>query len=574
MNLCVIPARGGSKRIPRKNVRPFCGKPMIGWSIEAAQASGLFQHVIVSTDDPEIAEVARAAGAEVPFTRPANLSDDSTATVPVIIHALAEAEALWGPQSHVCCLYATAPFVRPEDMRAARGLLDTTGADYAFPVTTFPFPVQRGVRLRPDGRLEMLQPEHALTRSQDLEEAYHDTGQFYWGRREAWRAGKPLMGPDAVPLIIPRHRAQDIDTPEDWDRAEQMFTLLRQPCRKLVIRADAGLDVGAGHVMRCLALAEELDGEANFVCRREAGHLGELIAARGHRVQYLDPTIPVADDAQATARHAADAELVIVDHYGLDAKWEREMPCPVVAIDDCANRPHECDILLDQNLGRRAEDYDSLLPDQCQRLIGPDYALLRPEFARHRAESLARRARMEGGVARLQISLGGGDMGCALRAVLRVLAKLPRVERLRVEVILGAAATGSTDIAAAAGELPCPVEVVTAVDDMAARMAQADLAIGAGGSSSWERCTLGLPTICLPLAANQAGAAAALAEAGAARTVAPGDDAALGHALGELLGDAGKLRAMSAAAAAICNGAGRERVAAAITDTLSWSTAP
>lgn len=223
MTLCVIPARGGSKRIPRKNVKVFHGRPMIAWSIQAALDSKAFDHVIVSTDDAKIADVARAEGADVPFMRHAELSDDHTATVPVIAHAIAEAEAKWGHQDLICCLYATAPFVQAADIATARTQLETTGADYAFPVTSFPFPIQRGVRLRDDNRMEMFQPEHALTRSQDLEEAYHDVGQFYWGRRDAWLAAKTLIGPDTTPVIIPRHRAQDVDTPEDWERAEQLF---------------------------------------------------------------------------------------------------------------------------------------------------------------------------------------------------------------------------------------------------------------------------------------------------------------------------------------------------------------
>lgn len=223
MTLCVIPARGGSKRIPRKNVKVFHGRPMIAWSIQAALDSKAFDHVIVSTDDADIADVARAEGAEVPFIRPADLSDDHTATVPVIAHAIAEAESRWGHQDLICCLYATAPFVQAMDIVTARRQLETTGAAYAFPVTSFPFPIQRGVRLRDDNRMEMFQPEHALTRSQDLEEAYHDVGQFYWGRRDAWLAGKTLIGPDAASVIIPRHRAQDVDTPEDWNRAERLF---------------------------------------------------------------------------------------------------------------------------------------------------------------------------------------------------------------------------------------------------------------------------------------------------------------------------------------------------------------
>ena len=225
MKICVIPARGGSKRIPRKNVKEFCGKPMIGWSIAAALESGVFDHVIVSTDDETIADVARVAGAEVPFMRPAALSDDYTPTVPVIAHAVGAATELWETPSHVCCLYATAPFVLADDLRRGLALLESSNAEYAFPVTSFPFPIQRGVRLTEGNRMEMFQPEHALTRSQDLEEAYHDVGQFYFGKTSAWLAGTSIIGPSSAPLVIPRERAQDIDTPEDWTRAEQLFKL-------------------------------------------------------------------------------------------------------------------------------------------------------------------------------------------------------------------------------------------------------------------------------------------------------------------------------------------------------------
>lgn len=224
MNLCVIPARGGSKRILRKNIRPFHGQAMISWSIRTALESGVFDHVVVSTDDSEVASIGRESGAEVPFIRPACLADDHTPTVPVIVHALEEAEKLWGQQNRICCLYATAPFVQARDIRAALSLLDNPAALFAMPVTTFPFPVQRGLRLHDTGHIEMLQPEHVLTRSQDLEEVYHDAGQFYWGHREGWLSGKPLLGPDTLALHIPRHRVQDIDTPEDWELAERLFT--------------------------------------------------------------------------------------------------------------------------------------------------------------------------------------------------------------------------------------------------------------------------------------------------------------------------------------------------------------
>lgn len=226
MRLAVIPARGGSKRIPRKNVKPFAGKPMIVWSIDAALDSGCFDRIIVSTDDEEIAAIASKAGADVPFMRPANLSDDYTGTIPVVAHAISWMQEHAHPADSVCCIYATAPFVRAEDIRRGQAILEQGGADYAFSVTSFPFPIQRAIRLKAEERVEMFWPEHFASRSQDLEEAFHDAGQFYWGRSEAWLAGRPLFSPQAAAVVLPRHRVQDIDTPEDWQRAELMFTAL------------------------------------------------------------------------------------------------------------------------------------------------------------------------------------------------------------------------------------------------------------------------------------------------------------------------------------------------------------
>jgi len=228
MKLAVIPARGGSKRIPRKNIRPFCGKPMIAWSIEAARRSGCFDRVVVSTDDEEIAAVARDWGAEIPFMRPAELADDHAGTIPVIAHAIRHLQDRGEPPRAVCCIYATAPFVRVPDLQRGSELLDRTDCDYVFSVTTYAFPIQRALRVKENGRVEMFHPEHFDTRSQDLEEAYHDAGQFYWGRAEVWLAGKRIFSPDAMPLILPRHRVQDIDTPEDWERAELTFMALRE----------------------------------------------------------------------------------------------------------------------------------------------------------------------------------------------------------------------------------------------------------------------------------------------------------------------------------------------------------
>lgn len=227
MKLAVIPARGGSKRIPRKNIKQFFGKPMIAWSIEAALQSACFDQVIVSTDDDEIAEVARQHGAQVPFIRPAELANDHTGTTPVIRHAIEWHQAQGLTPDQVCCIYATAPFVNGEDLRRGHVALVEAASDYAFSVTSYAFPIQRAVRITPAKRVEMFHPEYFNTRSQDLEEAFHDAGQFYWGTAAAWLQERRLFGVNSVPVMLPWYRVQDIDTPEDWARAEWLFKAMQ-----------------------------------------------------------------------------------------------------------------------------------------------------------------------------------------------------------------------------------------------------------------------------------------------------------------------------------------------------------
>lgn len=222
MSVAIIPARGGSKRIPRKNIKTFAGRPMIAHSIVTARESGCFDRIIVSTDDAEIADVAREWGAEVPFMRPAELSDDHTATAPVLLHALDWLEANGHPVSQACCIYATAPFIQPKYLREGLDTLNATGATTVFSVTSFAFPIFRSLKLAEDGIVSMFWPEHRTTRSQDLPEAYHDAGQFYWFDVGLFRAAQSLYAADSRAVILPRRLVQDIDTPEDWDVAEAM----------------------------------------------------------------------------------------------------------------------------------------------------------------------------------------------------------------------------------------------------------------------------------------------------------------------------------------------------------------
>jgi len=228
MNICMIPARGGSKRIPSKNIKAFNGKPIIAYSIEAALESNCFDQVIVSSDDNEIAEVARTYGAKVPFIRPAKLSNDYAGTIPVIKHTIEWLEGHNNTIDNVCCLYATAPFIQSQTISKAFQQLLESKADYCFSVTSFSFPIQRSIRITQDDKVSMFYPDNFNVRSQDLEEAYHDAGQFYWGKAQAFKDELPIFSEAASPYILPRYLVQDIDTTEDWIRAEAMHRVLQE----------------------------------------------------------------------------------------------------------------------------------------------------------------------------------------------------------------------------------------------------------------------------------------------------------------------------------------------------------
>lgn len=223
--VAIIPARGGSQRIPRKNLKLFNGEPMIVGSIRKALASGLFERVVVSTDDDEIADVARAHGADVPFVRPADLADAYTGTAAVIQHAIQALDQLY---DFTCCIYATAPLLQTRFLRQGlQALQAAPDKSYAFSVCGFGFPIQRALLINDDGSLDSMHPEYRNVRSQDLPAAYQDAGQFYWGRSEAWLRGDVIFSAQSLPVILPRHLVQDIDNEEDWVRAEYLYAALK-----------------------------------------------------------------------------------------------------------------------------------------------------------------------------------------------------------------------------------------------------------------------------------------------------------------------------------------------------------
>lgn len=234
--VAIIPARGGSQRIPGKNIRLFNGLPMMAWSIRAALESGCFDRVLVSTDSAEIAAVAREFGAETPFVRPPELSDAHTGTGPVVAHAVRWLQEQGVTFQWVCCVYATAPFLQPDDLQAGlRALQAAPERYYAFAVTSFAFPIQRALRRFSDGGTAPFFPEYVPSRSQDLEPAWHDAGQYYWARPEAYLESIPLFSEHSIAMPLPRHRVLDIDTPEDWEHAELLHRAWQQHLRREVI---------------------------------------------------------------------------------------------------------------------------------------------------------------------------------------------------------------------------------------------------------------------------------------------------------------------------------------------------
>lgn len=356
---------------------------------------------------------------------------------------------------------------------------------------------------------------------------------------------------------------------------------------RIAFRTDASLDIGTGHVMRCLTLADALcarGATAHFICRAHDGHLMDLIHARGHQVTALPrhptgqaDTTPLharwlgtdwATDARETlsALNGPPADWLVVDHYALDARWENALrpACQrLMVIDDLADRPHHGDLLLDQNLGRAASDYVGLVPTSCAALTGPRYALLRPEFAARRAQSLARRNPTR--LHRLLVTLGGVDKDNATTRVLQALRHSQLPASCQITVVMGPHAPWLAEVQIQAAQMPWATGVLVSVNHMAELMAQSDLAIGAAGSTNWERCCLGLPCLLLVLADNQQSSARALQQAQAVRVM---DLASLSQALPRLVAELSvdpnadrALAALSSAAQAITDGQGAELVA-------------
>lgn len=365
---------------------------------------------------------------------------------------------------------------------------------------------------------------------------------------------------------------------------------------RIVFRVDASLQMGTGHVMRCLTLAEALrgqGGDCHFIMRLHAGNLVDMVRQRGFTVHVLPVGANVVAPPPSADRHqlfhvhwlgcdwSIDAEQtrdvlmglrphwLVVDHYSLDARWESELAplCEkIMVIDDLADRRHQCDLLLDQTLGRTSRQYANLLPDSCKVLVGPQYALLRPEFAALRLASLRRRRNPV--LRSILVTMGGVDQHNATGAVLQALGQCLLPKNCRIRVVMGPSAPWVQEVQALASAMPWPTEVLSNVGDMARCMAGSDLAIGAAGGTSWERCCLGLPTLMIVLAENQQLIADSLVQAGAVIGLndmkSDAFEGELRAAISTLVADPTLLRKLSERAASITSGEGVHMVSEAV----------
>jgi pseudaminic acid cytidylyltransferase len=232
--VAIIPARGGSRRIPEKNIKIFAGQPIIAYSIKAAKDSNLFDRIILSTDSEKIAEIGESYGAEVPFIRPSELSDEFTGTAEVLIHAINWLNERDKFYPYFCCIYPTAPFLEKEYLVKGFDILCKTNASTAFSVTSFPYPIFRALKIDTNNRIKMFWPEHKHSRSNDLPDAYHDAGQFYWFDTKKFLQEQTIISSDSMPVFLPRYLVHDIDTPEDWQTAEIFYSafISHQPVNK------------------------------------------------------------------------------------------------------------------------------------------------------------------------------------------------------------------------------------------------------------------------------------------------------------------------------------------------------
>ncbi len=429
-SVAIIPARGGSKRVPRKNIKLFHGKPLIAYSIEAALRSELFDKIIVSTDDEEIAKTAKKYGAEVPFLRPKELSDDYTGTGAVVSHALRYLKEKGFEYDFCCTIYATAPLIDEKYIKQGFFKLKKSDASRAFSVTSMPFPIQRTFKITENDRCQMFWPENITKRSQDLEEAYQDAGQFYWQNMNK-KSKDITFGQDSIPIVLPRYLVQDIDTLEDWETAEFLYEAVIKNRKNILFRVDSSSDIGIGHLMRDLVLAEEYKKDKIFFASLNLeGNFNEKILEKGYDLKELN-TNNVDEIIGLIKKLKID--FMIIDHYGIDVNYEKrvkeETKVKLLVFDDLYEK-HYCDILLNHNICAKKERYKTLVPNFTELRCGKDYTLIREEFKEERKKG--KKNDFDEKHIKVFLAMGGADHSNININILDVLNKF---SNLKIDVV-------------------------------------------------------------------------------------------------------------------------------------------
>lgn len=426
--IAIIPARGASKRIPRKNIKSFNGKPLISYSIEIAIKSNLFDRVIVSTDDEEIKRIAIAYGAEVPFLRPKELSDDFTGTQEVINDVVNRLALKNERYDYVCTIYATAPFLNVKYLKEAFDMLKKSDAKNAFSCTSMPYPIQRTFKIDDRNRCEMFWPENFSKRSQDLEEAYQDAGQFYFEKLNH-NSNEIIFGKDSIPIILPRYLVQDIDTLEDWKEAEIKFELLKQRnSLNILFLVDSSSKIGTGHIMRSLVLANSYrDSNIIFACQKLDGNINHKVKEASYHLEEVN-SIDIHEINKLINKH--NIEKIVIDNYGINYDYERKLKkenkdIQIMCFDDTYER-HYCDILLNHNICANENRYRKLLPKKCELRCGKEYTLLREEFYLEKSKKKA--IYKKGSILNIFIMFGGADIANLNKKVLKVLSKYNNIK--------------------------------------------------------------------------------------------------------------------------------------------------
>ncbi len=516
MIVAIIPARGGSKRIPKKNIKPFAGVPLMAYAINAAIQAELFDDIIVSTDSEEIAAIAKKYGASAPFLRPACLSDDHTPTAAVLKHTIHWLQAAGKKIEAFCCVYPN-PFISPSNLKSAYRVMKRNKASGVIPVTTFTSPVLRALKMTHGKNLEFLFPDYASCRSQDLPGIVHDVGQFYWWDCKAFLAFKHPTLEKRVPYLIPRYLAQDLDTPEDWETAQRLFnaiikdgkvpeSVFQKKEKRILIRCDVSVKTGFGHLRRCMALARELLTQGTFIlflCRCESAEDFQELNSLGTEIEPLPWSVSPESDALKIIDlcRIYSIDTVIVDHYRADRSYQEMLYSNGIKwlqFDGCKREKLYCDFVLNPSFAASDCDYNCRIdPEKTKCLIGPEFAFLREEFRKWKGKVPFKPV-----VNTILFSFGGGDDRGATRFCLEATCELdPAIKRL----VLVSSYNPNLDDLVKFSKTYSRLNIDIRINEreIAKSIAMADIGLISGGTTLLEAAAMGLPSLIIQIADNQ-----------------------------------------------------------------------